>query len=89
MTLNITTFSMTLRTKGVFVTLSKTMLCQYTECHSDECYILFIVVLNVVMLSVFMLNAIMLSVVMLNVIILSAMAPGLALVLVICKLDPK
>ncbi len=53
----------TLSTKGLYVTLSITMLCHYGESYFAECHILFIVVLIVVMLNVVLLSVIALSVV--------------------------
>ncbi len=71
---------MTLRIKGLYVTLSIsatpqmtlsiTMLCLYTVCHYADCHVLFIIMLNVIMLSI-----VMLIVVMLNVIILIVVVP--------------
>ncbi len=54
----------TLSIKGVFATLSITMLYHYADCHYADCCILFIVMLGAFMLSVVMLSVAMLSVVM-------------------------
>jgi hypothetical protein len=53
MTLNImSSYIMILNIMGLFMTLSMTTLCYYTERHYAECHVSFIVTLNVIMLSV-------------------------------------
>jgi hypothetical protein len=49
---------MTLRTKGLKVTLSIMKLCHYTDCHCAKCRNLFIGMLNVIRLNVVRLNVV-------------------------------
>ncbi len=61
---------MTLCIKGLYATLSKTMLC-----HCAECHILCTGMRNVVTLSFILLNVILLNVLILSVVMLSVVAP--------------
>jgi len=47
---------MTFSIKGLYVTLSMTMLCRYADCHYADCRISFIAMLTIILLSVIMLN---------------------------------
>ncbi len=68
---SITAFSiMTLSLKGLYVTLSITMLC-----HCAECHILFTVMLSVIMPNVIMMSVVMPNVIMTGVIALNVEAP--------------
>ncbi len=62
---------MTLRIKGLHVTLSRNDIQRINALQNADCRVLFIVMLNVITLSVIMLNVIILNVNNLNVIILN------------------
>ncbi len=63
--------TMTLRIKGLHLTLGMNDIQRINAMQNDDCRVLFIVMLNVITLSVIMLNVIILNVIILNVNILN------------------